>query len=78
MEWLPSASTDVAKVATPELFNVPVPRVVEPSMNMTEPVEVPEPGVFAETVAVNVTDWPNLEGLCEEVTAVEVASWFTV
>ena len=32
-------------------------------------------GVF--TFAVNVTDWPNAEGFCDDVTAVVVAAAFT-
>ena len=60
---------DVLNVATPEPFSVPVPRVVEPSRNVTVPVGVPEPGALAVTVAVNVTDWPNTEGLAEDTTA---------
>ena len=44
------------RVVWPEPFNVPVPSVVEPSMNVTMPVGMPEPGAVADTVAVNVTD----------------------
>jgi len=42
----------VVKVATP-LESVAVPRLVEPSMNVTEPE-----AVVGERVAVNVTDAP--------------------
>ena len=50
---VPALKLEVAKVATPLPFNVPVPRVVEPSLNVTVPVgPLPEVGV---TVAVNVT-----------------------
>ena len=42
--------------------------------NVTVPVGVPEPGALAVIVAVNVTDWPNTEGLAEEVTTETVAS----
>ena len=45
-----------------------------PSWNVTVPVGTPEPGAFAETVAVNVTPCPDTEGLAEEVRAVVVAS----
>jgi hypothetical protein len=48
----------MVKLAAPVLFNVPVPRVVEPSMNVTLPVGVPAPGVTTPMVAVKVTDWP--------------------
>ena len=58
----------MAKVAIPEPFNVPLPRVVAPSMNVTNPVAVPEPGAFEVTVAVKVTDSPATEGLAEDAT----------
>jgi len=58
-------------VAWPEL-SVPVPNVVAPSLNVTVPNGVPEPGDTAATVAVNVTDWPKTEGLVEEVKVVVV------
>ena len=45
--------------------------VVVPSVNLTVPVGtlVPAPVI----VAVNVMDWPEVEGLTDEVTAVVVA-----
>src|SRR5436305_157792 len=54
------------KVATPLLLSVPVPSVVVPSRKVTVPVGVPLPDVAA-TVAVNVTGWPNTDGLADEV-----------
>ena len=74
IEWLPRINPDVLNVAIPEPFSVPVPRIVDPSSNVTVPVGVPEPGASAVIVAVNVTDWPNAEGLAEETTADVVAS----
>jgi len=53
--WLPAFNAEVAKVATPETFNVPLPSVAAPSLNVTVPVGVPPPEV---TVAVNVTAPP--------------------
>ena len=41
-------------------------------MNVTDPVGVPLPETRA-TVAVNVTFWPNVDGLTELATAVVVA-----
>ena len=73
MEWLPTARLEVEKVAVPSL-RVPVPSVVVPSRKVTVPVGVPAPGAFALTVAVNVTLWPNTEGLVAEVTLVVVSS----
>ena len=51
----PAASAVVLNVALPPL-SVAVPRVVEPSRNVIEPVGVPLPGATAVTVAVKVTD----------------------
>ena len=74
IEWLPTASADVVNVAIPEPSKVPVPSVVNPSMNVTIPVGMPEPGATTVIVAVNVTDWPNTDGLAEEATDEVVAS----
>jgi hypothetical protein len=77
MEWGPTAKDDVEKVALP-LMTVPVPNTVAPFLNVTVPVGVPLPGATAATGAVNVTDWSNTEGLCDEITVVELAALFTV
>ncbi len=53
-------------------------RVLIPSMNVTLPVGVPLPGLLTETVAVNVTDCPNIEGFSEDKTMVVVFALFTV
>jgi hypothetical protein len=55
IECCPTAKLDVVHVATPEPFSVPVPSVVEPSMNVTDPVGVLVPEAFSVTDAVNVT-----------------------
>src|SRR5437773_1866632 len=68
----PTASVLVTNVAWPEAFRVPVPRVVGPSLNVTVPVGVPAPLVFAFTVAVKVTGCPDTDGLIEETTPVVV------
>ena len=47
-------------------------------VNVTVPLGVPAPGATAATVAVNVTDCPNTEGLAEEVTTVVVLALLTV
>ena len=72
IECDPTASTLVAKVATPEALIATVPRTVAPSLNVTLPVAVFAPKTFGETVAVNVTDCPALAGLADEVNAVVV------
>ena len=57
---------------------MPVPSVVAPSLNVTVPLGVPEPGAVAATVAVNVTDAPKTLGFGAALTAVVVAPLFTV
>jgi len=61
----------VLNVATPLPFTATADaRVVAPSVNLTVPVGTPEPEV---TVAVNVTDWPKVDGFGADVTPVLVA-----
>jgi hypothetical protein len=73
MEWEPTPSDEVEYVAWPVPFNVPVPRVVVPSLNVTVPVgmPVPEAGV---TFAVNVTLVPATGVVEEALIVVEVAT----
>ena len=73
---MPTAKADVANVAMPPL-KVPVPIGLPPSRKVTVPVGVPAPGATADTVAVNVTDWPKTEGFADEVTVVEVLALLT-
>ncbi len=73
----PTARVLVLKVATPELSSVPVPSVVVPSMKSTVPVGVPAPEVPAATVAVNVTEEPEMLGLGLEVKVVVEVDWLT-
>ena len=72
IEWLPTLSEDVEKVATPP-EREPVPRVVVPSLKVTVPV-----AVLGVTVAVKVTESPKFDGFWEEATVVEVVALFTV
>ena len=60
------------------LLRAAVPNTVAPFLNVTVPVGVPFPGATAVTMAVNVTDWPNTDGLCEEITVDELNALFTV
>lgn len=76
MVWLPTARAEVVSVATPPA-KVPVPMGLPPSRNVTVPVAVPEPGAPAEMVAVNVTDWPKILGLFDDVTIVVELALFT-
>jgi hypothetical protein len=77
MECAPTVKAEVENTAFP-LTRPLDPRTVSPFLNVTVPVGVPLPGVTAVTVAVNVTDWPNTDGLCEELNAVELPALFTV
>src|SRR5258707_3541594 len=71
MEWEPTASEDVVKVAWPDA-SVPVPMPVAPSENVTVPVGVGARSHAALTVAVKVTDCPNTEGFADELNTVFV------
>ena len=76
MMWLETDSDEIANVARPEL-SAPVPKVVAPSLNVTVPVGVTKPDTCV-TAAVNVTDWPNTEGLTDELTVVVALPLLTV
>src|SRR5579884_359417 len=81
MLWLPRVKLEVVQVAWAEPFSVCAPQpvmVVAPSLKLTVPVGVPEPGTETLTVAVKVTDWPTTEGLADELRLVDVPAWFTV
>ena len=67
---------EIVNVADALEFREPVPKVVLPSLNVTVPVGVPDVAGF--TLAVNVTLWPNVEGLIEEVSVVVEPALFTV
>src|ERR671926_342487 len=69
MAWLPTASDEVVNVATPP-ESTALPSAVAPSVKLTVPLAVD--GV---TVAVNVTGWPNVDGLDDDVSVVVVAVW---
>src|SRR5262249_45689953 len=55
MSWSPAPREDTFRLATP-LLRLALPSEVEPSVNETDPVGVPEELV---TVAVKVTVWPD-------------------
>jgi hypothetical protein len=67
----------VENVAFP-LTRLPEPNIAPPFSNVTVPAGVPLLGETAATLAVNVTDWPNADGSCEELTVVELDALFTV
>jgi hypothetical protein len=74
MESVPTGRLLVAKVATPPL-SVTGPRVALPFLNVTLPAGVPL--YSGTTVAVNVTDCPEVEGFVDEVRLTEVGAAFT-
>jgi len=76
MEWVATARLEVVNVAE-LLATVPVPRVVEPSKNVTVPVGDPAPGAVTLMWAVKVTLCPLIEGFCELLSVVEVDALFT-
>ncbi len=79
MECDPTLSEDVAQLARPwlRLRLLQLVMAVPPSLKVTFPVGVPEPGLLAVTVAVKVTDCLNTDGLAEELADV-VVPYFTV
>jgi hypothetical protein len=66
---VPTDNVVVINVATPLVSATGAPNADPPSRNCTVPVGVPPPEV---TVAVNVTDCPNVEGFGDDVTVVVV------
>ena len=71
-EWRPEDDPFVAavlKVATPEVFKVPAPRLPAPSKKVTVPVGMPP---LPPTAAVKVTRLPAGAGFWDEVTVVEL------
>jgi len=71
MGSLPTARLDVATVAIPP-ERVETPSEVAPLVNVTVPV-APD-----GSVAVNVTDWPLVEGFADEVTVTTGVAFATV
>src|SRR5438876_4008969 len=85
MTWVATARAGVLKDACPMPSSAVGPANivvgaahVPPSMKVTDPVGVPEPGAATLTVAVNVTDCPNVEGFVNEVTIVWVPARWTI
>jgi len=72
MGWDPIVRLEVVKVATPAALIVPVPRIVVPSRNVTEPVAP------ACTVAEKVMAWLGADGLTDEASVTTGAVFATV
>ena len=75
---LPTESGAVVVTVAMPLTSVPVPRAVDPHVNVTAPVGMPVPGELGLTVALIVSDCPKTEGAGEVTTVVVVPAWFTV
>ncbi len=73
MECVPTVSAEVETCAVPR-DKAAVPRDVVPSLNVTVPDGVPPAGLLV-TVAEKVTEFPNADGLRDDVTPV-VVGWF--
>ena len=75
MVWLPVPRLLFENEACPEPFSGAVARGAEPSRKVTEPAGVPKLEV---TVEVKVTDWPEVVGLRELESDVDVERALTV
>jgi len=74
MASAPRGKVVVARLALPPA-RATVPSTVAPELNVTAPVGVT---IAEATVAVNLTDCPNVDGLREETTVVVVVAGFTI
>jgi hypothetical protein len=72
MECVPAPSAEVASAATPEV-TAAVPITAPPSRNCTVPA-----AAEGDIVAVNVTDWPKVDGFEEDAAAIVLGALFTV
>jgi aromatic ring-cleaving dioxygenase len=80
MKWLPLVRAEVDKLAEPPAPNETVTRSIVPSLNVTVPVGVPEPGSTTATDAVKVTVCPKRLGLVGDsiVVVLSRTCWFRV
>ena len=74
MERVPTPIAPVVRVAAAAASGAS-PRDVVPSKNVTLPVGVWVP---LSTLALNVTDWPNVDGFWLDVNRTVGFAWFTV
>src|SRR5947199_354181 len=73
-----SASELVDNVACPKALSVAVVSVTPASRKATVPLTRPVPGAAANTVAVNVTVWPDTDGFADDTKATAVSATDTV
>src|ERR1700683_5103532 len=76
MLCVPAFRVEVVNSACPDPLSVTVPSAAAPSLNVTDPVAIPE--VNGVTVAVNVTVCPGADGFTEETSAVDVPACVTL
>ena len=76
--WLPAERPAVEIWAWPPDSETGAPESEPSILNWTVPPGTPVPGATGATVAVNVTDWPNVEGFVSELTDVVVSEGFTL
>ena len=76
----PAAKLEVLKLAVPFVFSVSWSMLVDPSRKITMPVGCATNVLprLALTVAVNITDCPDADGLSERITVVLVLALLTV
>jgi hypothetical protein len=74
IECEPVASADVLSIAWPDALRVPVPSEFAPSRKVTVPVGTVAFPVGPETVAVNITDCPLVDGFSDDVNEVVEAA----
>ncbi len=67
-----------AVAALPAATSLAVPSVVDPSLKVTVPVGMPDPGATTATVAVSVTGWPDVTDEAEPIRVAAVESFPTV
>src|SRR5260370_243972 len=77
LAWTAPDRDEVVYVACPLVRVWGPPSAEAPSINCTVPVGTPAPGSTGATVAVKVTDWPELDGFTEEVPAALVLALLT-
>ena len=70
MLWFATLSVEMANVACPDAFSVPVPITASPSRKVIVPVGTVVIPLGPVTMAVKVTDCPLVDGLSDEVNVV--------
>jgi hypothetical protein len=72
IEWVPTVRVEVVKLAFPEASKAVLPSIVPLFLNVTVPEGVPPPDEL--TLALKVTDWPNIDGFSADVIVTALGS----